>query len=889
MIGETLSHYEITGKLGEGGMGVVYKARDSRLNRDVAVKVLPAGMVANAERRRRFVQEAQAASALNHPNIITIYDIGSENGTDFMVMEYVPGKSLDQVIPGKGLPLREALQYAVQIADAMAAAHGAGILHRDLKPGNVMVTEDGRVKVLDFGLAKLIERSVDSELDASTTVLLEQKPMTVKGAILRTVSYMSPEQAEGKELDTRSDIFSFGAVLYEVLTGRRAFSGGSVVSTLAAILNTEPRPMRSVPRDVAKLVARCLKKDRSKRYQTMADLKVSLEELIEDPGTQAPAVAPKPASPLRWVALVLTAIALVAVGWFVRPESISLQQLLSPLPLTTYPGREDFPSFSPDGNQVAFSWNGKSQDNFDIYVQVVGAGSPVRLTSDAAVDYSPAWSPDGRHIAFLRESEGGRAAVILIPALGGAERHLTEVSVPLGMRYAPGTLIDWFPDSRRLVICDGDSSADTRAASLFALDTETSERWQLTSPAKTSRGDFAPAVSANGRTVAFVRTTGDWQRDVHLLSVSPQLKPEGEPRRITGMNRSAASPAWGRDGNIFFLAGAHGGQRWLWRVAPKANAAPEKLLPVSTETRRLASSGVALGSRWRLALPVVERDENIWRLDIGVGGSDAGSPQLLISSTRLEENPQFSPDGQKISFISQRSGSPEVWACDADGANPVQLTSFPDFQVWGQRWSPDGEEVAFAVYMESQRDIYVISAGGSTPRRLTVNPGMDGGPCWSRNGQWIYYNSNRTGTFQIWRIPDGGGDAIQVTIGGGTNPVESPDGRFVYYARSGTDWRASVWRVPTGGGEEAQVIESVPTVVDFAVTEDGIYFLDGEARGSGSVPLRFLDFASNKVTTISTALKEARWGLTVSPDGRSVLVAQFDRYESDLVMLEFPE
>ncbi|MCP5111416.1 MAG: serine/threonine protein kinase, partial [bacterium] len=195
------------------------------------------------------------------------------------------GKTLDQRIPGKGLPLGEALQYAVQIADATSAAHGAGILHRDLKPGNVMVSEAGRVKVLDFGLAKLTEKSADSEVDATATALQEQKPLTVEGAILGTVSYMSPEQAEGKKLDTRSDIFSFGDVLYEMLCGRRAFAGESAVSTLAAILNTEPGPPPSVPRDVAKLVARCMKKDRAKRYQTMADLKVSLEELIEDPGT----------------------------------------------------------------------------------------------------------------------------------------------------------------------------------------------------------------------------------------------------------------------------------------------------------------------------------------------------------------------------------------------------------------------------------------------------------------------------------------------------------------------------------------------------------------------------------------------------------------------------
>ena len=249
-IPQNISHYRILEKLGAGGMGVVWKARDTRLDRFVALKFLPAAKMSDPERKRRFVQEARAASALNHPNIITIYDIDQADGADFIAMEFLPGKALEQVIPRKGLRLNEALQYAIQVADALAAAHAAGIVHRDLKPGNVMVTENGCAKVLDFGLAKLIERGGVSELARTET--LAEAPKTEEGMVVGTVSYMSPEQAEGKKVDARTDIFSFGAMLYEMITGRRAFAGDSILSILSAILRDEPKPAAEIIRDLVR-------------------------------------------------------------------------------------------------------------------------------------------------------------------------------------------------------------------------------------------------------------------------------------------------------------------------------------------------------------------------------------------------------------------------------------------------------------------------------------------------------------------------------------------------------------------------------------------------------------------------------------------------------------
>jgi eukaryotic-like serine/threonine-protein kinase len=373
MIGRTLGHYRIVEKLGEGGMGVVYKAQDLHLDRVVALKILPPDKLTDPGRQQRFTQEAKAASALNHPHIITIYDVASDGGVDFIAMEYVEGKTLDEVIGRKGLKLNAALKCAVQMADALAKAHAAGIVHRDLKPGNVMVTDEGQVKVLDFGLAKLTEAAPLGDDEPTRTV----KRTTDEGTIVGTVAYMSPEQAQGKKVDARSDIFSFGAVLYEMFTGSRAFQGDTRASTLAAVLKDEPRPPSQIavglPRDVERLIRRCLQKEPARRVQHMDDLKVALEELKEesDSGALAAATAPTETPRWRWwlpVGIACTVLLAAVVVWlWLRPAEPPRGDLAA-VPLTTSSGIETQPSFSPDGTKVAFVWNGEKEDNQDIYI-----------------------------------------------------------------------------------------------------------------------------------------------------------------------------------------------------------------------------------------------------------------------------------------------------------------------------------------------------------------------------------------------------------------------------------------------------------------------------------------------------------------------------------------
>jgi Tol biopolymer transport system component/predicted Ser/Thr protein kinase len=885
MLGQTISHYQVLEKLGEGGMGVVYKAKDTHLGRLVAIKVLPAERVANPERKRRFIQEAKAASALNHPNIVTIHDIACEDDRDFIVMEYVAGKTLDQLIGRKGLKLSETLKYSIQMADALAVAHAAGIVHRDLKPANVMVTEKGLVKVLDFGLAKLTEAAPGDEA-GETLSAAEEAPHTEEGAILGTVAYMSPEQAEGKKVDARSDIFSFGSLLYEVITGRRAFRGETRVSTLSAILKEEPQPASSVavdvPRDLEKIVARCLRKDPDRRFQHTDDVKIALEELKEesDSGkltTGAPgqlAAAQKPPNRLLAAGLLALGLALIGTGIWLRVFHPGVTGGPSPrvVPLTSYPGLEIQPALSPDGKQVAFAWNGEKEDNFDIYVKLVDAGTPLRLTTNPQPDYAPAWSSDGRYIAFLRWSELG-AQVYVIPALGGSERKLAQTAAvqPALGTASTGYRLSWTPDGKFLAIADRDSPKEPN--SIFLISTETREKRRLTFPPKDGFGDVYPALSPDGRTLAFVRMRTDQTRDIFLQAI-PSGAPGGEARRLTFDERVVNGIDWTPDGrNVVFSSDRSGGQE-MWKVA-SAGGQPERLAFGDGHHPSMSRDG------HRLAFARSISDYNIWRVP-GPGATDKGTlPTKLIASTQSDHEAQFSPEGKRIAFSSDRSGSFEIWVCDSEGLNPVQLTSFGGPAVGSPRWSPDGRWIAFDSTKEGHRDIYVVSAEGGAARRLTTEPSLDVRPSWSKDGRWIYFGSNRSGDWQVWKAPAEGGTAIQVTKKGGREAFEAPVGRSLYYTKYGTD---GIWRVPVEGGEETKVLEQGRQNY-WALSSDGLCFYGRTAAGA---PLmRFCSFTAGQPTDIAELPKAKGYNhLAVSPDGKWILYSQLDREDSDLMLVE---
>jgi Tol biopolymer transport system component/predicted Ser/Thr protein kinase len=875
MIGRTLGHYQIMEKLGEGGMGVVYKARDTHLDRFVAIKTLPPERVADPERKRRFIQEAKAASALNHPSIITVYDIDQAEGVDFIAMEYVAGKTLDALIPRKGMRLSLALKYAVQIADSLARAHGAGIIHRDLKPSNVMVDEHGLVKVLDFGLAKLAEDTTPADPEAETAATLPGQ-----SAGFGTAPYMSPEQAEGKHIDTRSDIFSFGSMLYEMLTGQRAFDGDTRASTIAALLRGEPIPIRQsvgeLPPEAERIIKRCLRKDPEHRFQTMADLRVALKELKDesDSGTpEAAAIARlKPRHRLAWVLGLGAAAAVAAIGlWFVRSRSGVSNVPLVAVPLTAYPGEESMPSFSPDGSQVAFVWNGEKGNNFDIYVKLVGGEPPLRLSTNPAFEVSPSWSPDGRWVAFVRILPKGRAAVVLVSPLGGPERLLAETVLNSGTIDAP--YLAWYPDSRWLAMVGGDKLEE--GPTLLLHSVETGEQRRLTSPAPYSLGDSCPSFSPDGGTLAFFRWTSWPNSDLYLLDVTRDVRPAGQPKRLTFGNWRASSPAWNADGKTLIFSASSN----LWRVDTSGTDAPQRLAGVGGNAAHPAIS--PHGNR--LAFSQAITDINIYRIELSAGHTSATPPEKFIYSTRGEDSPQYSPDGKKIAFVSERSGSPEVWVCEADGTNTRQVTYLRGPSIGNKpSWSPDSRRLTFEANIEGHPEVYVIDAGGGSPQRLTSNPAGSGNPSWSKDGRWILFDTTHVG---IQKVPvEGGPPQLLMTEKWGWGPIESPDARFIYTIGWSNDG-FTLLRAPKEGDEVRQVLDSLCFGQNFAVVEDGIYFTP-RPDPKGGYSIQFLNSSTGIIERVASIEKPVGFGLAVSPDRRWILYSQVDTAGSDLMLLE---
>jgi Tol biopolymer transport system component/predicted Ser/Thr protein kinase len=933
LVGKSVQHYRVVRLLGAGGMGEVYLATDTKLDRPIALKLLPAEIARDHQRLQRFLQEARAAAALSHPNIAHIYEIGEANGAYFIAMEYVEGMPLDQRIAAPPLSIAESLDLAMQITDALDEAHSKGITHRDIKPSNIIITPRGRAKVLDFGLAKLSTPPGVSGRVSDSEVATRVK--TSPGIIMGTVNYMSPEQASGEAVDARTDIWSLGVVIYEMVTGHVPFTGPTPSHTVVAILEKEPLRLSAyvsnVPEALEWIVSETLTKDREERTQSAHELlkklqrvkqridtdaeverSVALEHFStssDTAGTRSMAAStgevtetPTNVSSAEYVvnqikrhkggvalaaALVAVALAGLAFGlykFFSRTQSASTG-ILKVTPLTSSPYIERNVAFSPDGRQVAYVWTGEKNMDFDLYVKIIGAGEPLRLTNGQGRVMSPAWSPDGRYIAFLRGTGEGKG-FYLIPALGGAERKLADVygltGLSAGVTPMPQA-VDWSPDGKTLAVVD--KTSENEPWSIFLISVETGERRRLTQPPAGYTGDIFVSFSPDGSRLALARLHGFTggsvvapPGDIYTVSVAG-----GEPVRITSDEAGVYGVAWTADGaELVFSSNRGGGDPVLWRV-PAAGGTPTLIAGVGQNVWELAIT--RQGDR--LAYAQMSADLNIYRLELTGqpgGRRGAGAPASFISSTRLEGSPQFSPDGHRVAFFSDRSGSSEIWVCDAEGKNLVQLTNFGGPRTDTPSWSPDGRLIAFTSFPGGNGDIYVVSADGGSPRRLTSDPSAEGGARWSRDGRWIYFTSNRTGRNEVWKMPAAGGAAIQLTRGGGRNPVESPDGRTVYYRGE-----SGLRQVSTEGGEETQVSGVPVGLGNWAVVERGIYLLNRQP-GHPQYALEFFDFATRQTTQITT-LEGPRgvftiYGLTVSPDEHSVLYAQRDKLDFDLMLVE---
>jgi len=775
--GETLAQYRVEAKIGEGGMGVVYRSYDTRLQRKVALKVLAPERFADLERKRRLVREARAASGLNHPNIVTIYEIGADRGVDFIAMEYVEGKRLDELIPARGLRPVQVLRYAVQIADASARAHGAGILHRDLKPSNIMVTAEGRVKLLDFGLAKVLEPA-DSSPDAPTATL---QRLTEEGTVVGTAAYMSPEQAEGRKLDARSDIFSFGTVLYEMVTGSRPFAADTRLSLLTKIVNEEPRPpsqFAAVSADLEKLILRCLRKDPARRYQTMADLKVALEDL-ETETSRAPvqastapsiqAASARRSITLRKIALfaaaILAAVTIVFIATRVfqrSPEGAPLRTIKFTITPANLVRGSDYNtdsevSISRDGKHIAYVESQGGQ----LWIRDIDQ-EQARIVPGATGVYQAFWSPDNQSIGYSARGNCGLQSgcdLVRIPVQGGTPVLIVKLQGAFRRAF-------WSSDGETIVYCDttGMYTVPARGGS----PTRIIEHTHIEHPS---------FVDLPGGRRAILYQTGGVTPGAPDHAIWIRIPGEDQSHRIAISKSINPYPAYSPTGHIIYVDGAFESTA-IWAVPFSLDK-----LQITGKPFPIAQHGgspvVSLNGTLVYGDVPSDRKQLAWVDRSGASLGTIGEPQR-------QDTPLLSPDGHKLA-IEVREGDPDIWVYDLNRGIKTRFTSDPAGE-FPAAWSLSGE-LLYSSTQSGALDILSKPSSGNREAALLVGtPLPERALDWSPDQRYLLY-----GTFS----PETKGDVLYRELrkdGSVGEPAVflktpfteiaarfSPDGRFVVY------------------------------------------------------------------------------------------------------------
>ncbi len=840
--GELLDgRFRIVREVAQGGMGIVYEATDEKLGRRIALKCAKAGF------RKRLPPEVRLATEISHPNVCKIHEIHStssrQGDIDFLTMEFLDGETLSERLGRGPIPDKEARLIAAQLCAGLAEAHRNQVIHGDLKSGNIILTTspggEARAVITDFGLAQgsdAPQRTVQS------------------GELGGTPDYMAPELWRGEKASVASDIYALGVILHELASGRRPLVSAETESAASWKERLSRKPSPANPK-WDRILGRCLDPAPSRRFRGADEV--------------ARALAP---SPIRRAVLTTVAAAAIlgiasGVVTYYR-VTVSRAPGLSEvevLPVTALAGGEYEPAFAPGGERIAFVWDGgRMERSFDIFVRDLNGGDPQAITKTPASEGSPTWSPDGQRLAYLRYDAGEQSGVFIKRLAGGPEIRLTP-TIPLSNIFARH--LDWAPDGRYLALSDQQEGR----FHIFLVSAETGERRRLTSPPADSLGDTGPVFSADSQTLLFRRSFSAGVDDLYSIRVT------GGNESVILRNRKAITGhAW--DGSRVLFASERNGQLGLWRLTPESGAAEH--LPFGEGAHFLAVSRAGD----QIAYSKVSTDSDVYEARLDAGKSAAWKP--LISSTMLESSPDYSPDGRRIAFRADRSGSSEIWISSTDGTETSQLTHMNGPMTGSPRWSPNGRQLAFDSRPKGNGDIFVTSLTGEAPQPITTSSADDVLPEWSGDGKFLYFASNRNDGWQVWRVGSAGerqAPANQVTREGGFGPRLSRDGQWVYYAKAPD--KPGLWRVPVAGGAEEPVLNELPVgyYALFAPFRQGV--LAVLPVGGGSYQLTQVEPGSPErrpILNIDWRIRIYDGGLAVSADGSKVLCSRIMRDDSDI-------
>jgi eukaryotic-like serine/threonine-protein kinase len=814
MIGRMISHYKVLQQLGEGGMGVVYKAHDSKLDRTVALKFLPDHLGGDAEEKQRFIREAKSASALNHNNICSIHSIEeTEEGNIFIVMAYYEGVSLKQRVEQSPLPVRDALRYAIEIASGLQKAHEKEIVHRDLKPANIFLTTDDQIKIIDFGLAK-----------ASAQTML-----TKTGSTLGTVPYMSPEQARGDAVDHRTDIWSFGAVLYEMLTGQRPFKSEYETALIYSIINEDPEPVTAVrsgiPMDLERVISKCLEKDPVNRYQHVNEISVDLrrierqlssgqvaKEIPEDKKSRVrddagtgrlidqsvkPGTRPRrlfSVSVTGFVFLVSFVIGMYLYHTFFKAAETQKQVTLRQI--TFAAGVDEYPAWSPDGTRIAFS---REVDGFwNIFIKNIETGDERQVTTVNRDNIQPVWSPDGQNLLFVRSNQP-HGKIGLSDIFGWHDdgdvwelnlESMTERKF-IDDAYNP----TYSPDGKWVAV-DASWAGPRR---LWVVDERGRNPRQISSDISEAVVHTMPRWSPDGSKIVFQHIEGT-KRDIRVIDRRTE-----EISWVTDDHFTNIEPYWSSADNMIYFSSYRGGGMNIWRVSVETDnpASPDRFEQITTGAGQDINVSPSPDGT-KIAFSVLGLNSDIWLLPVSPrDGRPTGAPQPLIVTTREDSRGAWSPDGRTIAFNSDRTGDMNIWLYSRDDGSVRQLTRGPggDYQP---NWSPDGTEITFFSSRGGHLDIWSVEVKTGVLEQLTNRAASDINPFYSPDGNHIAFHSDEEGRMEPWVMQSDGSVLRRLApITAGLHFMRwTQDGSGVIFRSQDASYQG-LWVAPLDGTEPA--------------------------------------------------------------------------------------